>query len=872
MYTTSRYFALEEQAVKRAVILILWALALGVTACEGKSYEKETSELTGGWEFRRAGDELWRTATVPGCVHTDLLNNGLIGDPFYRMNEGALRWIEEADWEYRTSFYVRREVANRDNLELYLEGLDTYADVYLNDSLMLSANNMFRGWRVDCKNVIREGENDLRVYFHSPVMAQRRIQEASRYELPGGGKVFTRKAGYHYGWDWGPRLVTSGIWRPVYLTAWNGARITSLRIVQKSVTEEMAELAAVFEIESGVEQRASVSISAQGGIVGPASRDVVLRMGINVAELEFAIADPKLWWTNGLGEPHLYELIGVLRMRGRTIDRVRERIGIRTLALVTGKDAQGESFFFMLNGVPVFVKGANYIPQDSFLPLVTRERYESVINSAADAGMNMLRVWGGGVYERDCFYYLCDERGILVWQDFMFACAMYPGDERFLDNVRREAIEAVKRLRSHPCIALWCGNNEVDEGWHNWGWQNAFGYSKEERAEIWNSYETLFHELLPGIVETYDGGRPYWPSSPKYGRADPLSLREGDSHYWGIWHDEEPFEVFEERVPRFMSEFGFQSFPGFETVKRFTIPGDRNLESEVMRSHQKHPRGNRLIQNYMDRYYRTPKDFESFIYVSQLLQALAITTGIEAHRRGRPYCMGTLYWQLNDCWPVASWSSIDYYGNWKALHYFVKKAYRNVLASARRDGDTVSVHIVSDLPRPVDGELQLKLVDFTGEMLWHEELKVHVPSGSSKSYVRIGSKELLRGGTRNKLVLCAELRREEALLSRSLLYFVPPKDLDLTEPVIVKTLLPTEIRHRTELSPGLSGKKRYRIELSADVLVKNCYLTLEGIDGFFTNNYFDILPGDTVKVELITKERIDNLEGKIRTMSLVDTY
>ncbi len=863
--------------MKRAGILIacaLMILAAIITACEEKPSGKASIELTGDWEFRRAGEGVWHAADVPGCVHTDLLGNGLIDDPFYRSNEEALQWIEETGWEYRVSFSVGKEMAQRENVELCFAGLDTYADVYLNDSLVLSANNMFREWRIDCGWLIHEGENSLLLYFHSPVKVEKRIQKTSGIELPGGPKVFTRKAGYHYGWDWGPRFVTTGIWRRVHLTAWDGVRIVSLHLIQDDVSDESAEFTAVFEIEStgkrGAidskgerrtpdstgERHASISILSQDGMMRLSSRDVRLRKGINVVELAFAIPDPKLWWTNGLGTQHLYELIGEVRVGGAMVDRVRERIGIRTLALVTEKDTEGETFYFTLNGVPVFMKGANYIPQDSFIPRVTRERYESVMQSAVDAGMNMLRVWGGGVYESDLFYDLCDERGILVWQDFMFACAMYPGDEAFLDNVRREAIDNVRRLRNHPCIALWCGNNEVDEAWHNWGWQT--GYSKQERAEIWKNYEALFHELLPEIVEEHDYGRPYWPSSPKYGRADPLSLREGDAHYWGVWHDEEPFEVLEAKVPRFMSEFGFQSFPRLETIESFTAAQDRDLESEAMRAHQKHPRGNRLIKTYMERYYRIPEDFESFLYVSQLLQAIGVRTGIEAHRRNRPYCMGTLYWQLNDCWPVASWSSIDYFGNWKALHYHVKKAYSDVLVSPVMTGDTIDVFVVSDLPRPVAGSLRLELVDFSGNVLLQRTISARIPPGSSERWFRAESGGFLQGMDRTRIVLSAELWSGGELLSRNLLYFATPKGLDLPEAVIKKTIA--------------RAGQRYRIELSSDVLAKNCFLTLKGGNGYFTDNYFDILPGDTVEIELVTDATPDGIGERISVKSLADIY
>ncbi|UCF04160.1 MAG: glycoside hydrolase family 2 protein [bacterium] len=827
-------------------------------------------ELDRDWRFRKVGSGPWYPARVPGCVHTDLLANGLIEDPFYRDNEHALQWIENEDWEYETVIEADDRLLDNEGLELSFEGLDTYADVYLNDSLLLRTDNMFRRWRVPCGGHLWRGTNTLRISFRSPIEEALPVYRALGHELPGGSKVVTRKAGYHYGWDWAPRFVTSGIWRPAFLVAWDGARITDLQVFQSSLTGECATCSVTVEIESIVPQDCEVSISLGGtGDTGVTGCDVLekdsrgtvrrtarLAPGTNEVALNLEIPDPILWWTHDLGGQFLYTVKAELRLAGATVDAAERRVGLRTIEVVAEPDEDGETFYFRLNGVPVFMKGANLIPLDCFLDRVTPERYEALVRDATLANMNMLRIWGGGIYENDRLYDLCDEHGILVWQDFMFACAMYPGTDTFLANVAHEARHNIRRLRNHPCIALWCGNNEIDEAWHNWGWQA--GYNPAERATIRTGYEKLFLEILPGAVAAYDPGRFYWPSSPRFGRADPRSLTEGDAHYWGVWHDGEPFEVFDEKVGRFMSEYGFQSFPAFETVESFTLPTDRGIETAVMRSHQKHPRGNELILDYMNRYYRRPKDFTSFVYVSQLLQAEGIRRGIEAHRRATPYCMGSLYWQLNDCWPVASWSSIDYGGRWKALHYRVRELFEDVLLSVVEDGESISVHVVSDRLQTIAGTIEMQLLDFSGNLLWGDMVRVTVAERSSRSYARIAGITLLSGRDRRSLVFVASLYEGSSRVARSLHYFVPPKELELRAAAI-----------QTEIHPVHHG---YSIGLTTGKLAKNVYLSLEGAECSFSDNYFDLLPGEKILVSLVTEERHIDIPGRLRVTSLVDTY
>ncbi len=839
----------------------LTALVLGMLFVQPACVEPDTrgTELGKGWEFRQASKGPWRKAVVPGCVHTDLLANRVIGDPFFGTNEARLQWIESEDWEYRARLAAGPEIMAKERVELLFEGLDTYADVYLNDSLVVRADNMFRTWSVDCKGILRGGTNELRVRFRSPVKEVAERRRALGDELPGGPQVLARKAAYQYGWDFAPRFVTSGIWRPVRILAWNEARIADLWIVQRSVTDDRADLTARFEIDATAPRRAALEIREGGSPLARVETDLVA--GKNDVSLDFSVLKPRLWWTNGLGESHLYSIRGVLASEGAVIDQRERRIGIRTLELVREPDARGTSFFFKLNGVPVFMKGANYVPQDCFPSRVTRERYESLLGKAADAGMNMLRVWGGGIYENDLFYDLCDEKGILVWQDFMFACAMYPGDDAFLESVKGEAIDNVRRLRNHPCIALWCGNNEIDEGWHHWGWQRQYGYSSADSTKIWGDYRKIFLELLPGVVERYDGTRPYWPSSPSHGRAEPASLTEGDSHYWGVWHDGEPFAAFNEKIPRFMSEFGVESFPSLPAIMHFSRPGDWRLDSEVMVAHQKAARGDEILRSYMARDYRVPEDFRSFVYVSQLVQADAVKTAIEAERRAKPYCMGSLFWQLDDCWPGPSWSCIDYYGNPKAAYYRARDAMSNILVSPVLNGDSLLVYIVSDSSETVHGFLKLQLLDFSGKISWADLQQVEIPPSSSDLYFKLDTRIFLANVDSTKVVLSAEVLTRDKPLSRNLCYFVAPKDLDLPKPNFAPSFVPAEAGR-----PGgvLS------IRLSSKVFVKDVYLSMPGIEGYFDDNFFDMLPGTVVSVQFIPSERTDISGARVAVTSFAD--
>ncbi|HSD13046.1 MAG TPA: glycoside hydrolase family 2 protein [Flavobacterium sp.] len=771
------------------------------------------------WDFRKKGDVNWKPATVPGTVHTDLLNNKLIPNPFFGANEKQLQWIENEDWEYETSFTVSAKELGNKNIDLQFDGLDTYAEVFLNGTMVLKADNMFRTWKTAVKKHLKVGQNKLKVVFHSAVKKGKEEAKKLPYTLPGDEKIFTRKAQYQYGWDWGPRFVTAGIWKKVQLHFWNSAKIENLRYEQKSLSDAKAELLFIAELNCRKAGDYLLKINNK-------SASYSLKKGRNQLKISYEISNPKRWWSHGLGEAHLYPFTVSISQATKIIDTRGLNIGLRTLELVQEKDNIGKSFYFKLNGVPVFMKGANYIPPDSFLPRAKDSVYKSIVKNAVDANMNMLRVWGGGVYADDAFYDECDKNGILVWQDFMFACAMYPGDKNFLNSVKQEVVDNVNRLQNHPSLAIWCGNNENDEGWHNWGWQKQYKYSEKDSASIWHDYKKLFHELIPKTLDSLLSKEKnlYWPSSPSIGWGRKESLLQGDSHYWGVWWGMEPFEIYKKKVGRFMSEYGFQGMPALETFKTFADVNDLNFTSDAVKNHQKHPTGYQTIQTYMERDYKIPTKFEDYIYVSQLLQAEGMKTAIEAHRRAKPYCMGTLYWQLNDCWPVTSWSSVDYFGNWKAFHYQAKRSFEQVLISVAEEDNQYKVYVINDELKPKKGKLQLEVVDFKGKNLWYSSLEVMIEANTSKAYYSIAKKEFENFNPK-QIVFSVKLSTVDAVVNSALYYFDKPKELQLYKPKIT-------ITHLTDDT----------IEVTTDVLAKNVFLFSD--KGHFSDNYFDLLPNE----------------------------
>ena len=813
--------------------IILLCLFFSCLVIAQTSYRNLSAE---NWSFNKQNDSRKYKATIPGTVHTDLFENKLIPDPFFGANEKELQWIENENWEYETNFYISATELKNQNIDLEFEGLDTYATVYLNGKVMLEADNMFRKWTVPTKSVVKVGANHLKIIFHSAVAKGKADAKNLPYTLPENERIFVRKAQYQFGWDWGPRFVTAGIWQKVQLKLWNSAKIENLRYEQKVLNAEVAKLDFIFTIDVKKAGKYKIKTTSK-------SVSCQLKKGLNVVTFPVEVQKPKLWWSNGLGKAHLYDFSFSLEQNGTSIDKKDLKIGLRTIELIQEKDVVGTGFAFKLNGKMVFMKGANFIPPDSFLPRVSDSTYHALVENAKRANMNMLRIWGGGVYPDEAFYEACDANGILVWQDFMFACAMYPGDKAFVENVKQEAIYQINRLQNHASLAIWCGNNENDEGWHNWGWQKQHKYSKSDSTKIWNDYKKVFHQVLPNALDSLVAKNKniYWSSSPSIGWGRKESMTQGDSHYWGVWWGKEPFEIYKEKVPRFMSEYGFQGMPNLETLKKVVAEKDLNLNSESLKNHQKHPIGNETIREYMERDFQVPDKFEDYVYVSQLLQAAGMKTAMEAHRRAKPYNMGTLYWQFNDCWPVTSWSSLDYYGNWKAFHYQAKRSFENILISVNEEDDKYKVYLINDNFENYSNLLTLELLSFDGKSLWKNLKEISVAENSSSVEYEISKVEFSKFDL-DRAVLNIKFKNESANY-----FFAKAKDLKLGKPAI-------QIRNIDEST----------IEVSTDVLAKSIFLSSAN-EVFFDDNYFDLLPRERRIIKL--SKPMDSLKVK----SLFDT-
>ena len=836
-------------------------------SCNSSS-SKKSRILNDKWTFKCTSDSIWRPATVPGTVHTDLLNNNVIENPFFRINEHNLQWIDKENWEYKTSFFISENDIKFQNINLNFNGLDTYSTVYLNDSLLFSSENMFLRYFVDVKRNVKVGENSLKVVFKSPIKEGIKKHDSTDYIVPVSGNdlanigkvkedkkvsIFSRKAPYHFGWDWGPRLVTSGIWRPIELKLWNGPVISDIHINQIAI-DDVAKMIANIEVSS--DKNNSVLLDLFVNQEKVIQQKGIVKKGKNEISIPFQIENPKRWWPNGMGEQVLYD-VKIKVSTANSIDSNTLKIGLREIELVQKPDSIGAAFYFKINGIPTFAKGANYIPQDVFLPRVNMEKYKHILSSAKAANMNMIRVWGGGVYESDLFYDLCDSLGLMVWQDFMFACSMYPDNKAFFNSISQEAIDNVRRLRNHPSVVLWCGNNEVLSAWKRWGWEKEAinNQSKEIAAVLWKTYETIFHEILPNTVHKYSPQTPYWSASPSASKGVKSSNFSGDMHYWGVWWGGEPFSAYENQIPRFMSEYGFQSFPEYNSVKKYTNETDHSIYSDVMKSHQRSSIGNKTIEKYLLRNYNKPKNFESFLYVSQLLQGYGIRLGAEAHRRNRERCMGSLYWQLNDCWPVASWSSIDYYGNWKALHYEIKKAFSNVIVSHNIDGDTLSCYLVSDSVNPFDGKLMVGVLDFNGMEIKSFKKNVKVTPNSSVKEFKISIKDF----DKSTSFIKASLYSKNKIIAASNYFLTPFKLLNLKKPDIEFEII--------------KNSDEFELIFESNFLAIDVFLSLEK-DCSFSDNYFDLIPGETKRVFLKIDEEIDEkyLYKNLKIVTLADTY
>ncbi len=798
------------------------------------------------WKFKDPASNTWYPAKVPGNVFTDLIAAKKIPHPFYDTNEDSVQWVSHIDWQYQSfPFDVVEQKLKLKNIILQFPGIDGEADIYLNDEKILHVDNYYRSWEVPVEGKLKPKGNVIDIKFTSPEKTTDERAEKYGFTPPGDKRVFLRKPPFHWGWDWGPKLAGVGILAQPKLIIFEDAYFEAIRFETKSLSSAEAEMEAIISINSNVKDKAEIQISSGNEVW--TIQELTLKPGENEYRLSFKLAFPKLWWTHNLGKPYLYPVDAQIFVGSSTKAlKQKTKVGVRTIELLSEIDELGQEFKFSLNGKDVFMKGANYIPQSPFQAEVSSNDYKELIDDARRSGMNMLRVWGGGIYENNEFYDRCDQSGILVWQDFMFACAMYPGDREFLDNVKKEAEEQVKRLSGHPCLALWCGNNEIAEGWARWGWKN--GLKTDQLAKLEQAYRQIFKTILPETVSENTTLK-YWESSPMLGRGDPEHQFKGDAHYWGVWHDAEPFENFNTKVPRFMSEYGFQSMPSLNTWDKYIENEDIKLESDAIQMHQKHPRGNSLMTEYLKRWYDEPSEFEDFIFLSQATQAHGIKMGIEAHRRFRPTCMGTLYWQFNDCWPAASWSSRDVEGRWKALQFAVKRAYSNVILSCIESKDSLAIYAVNDSAHVMEGRLSIKLINIGGDVIWSQDSKAEIGASGVNLLSSLPLKEIKKLYALHKAFLSIEFEDKVYGKFSTHHFFNAPKDAELvdTAPAVFAETTPNG----------------YELTIISETLIRDCWIEWKG-DGKLSDNFFDVLPFEPKVIQVIQAENSDEAEFDVK--------
>lgn len=810
---------------------LLWGLTLMLVMASCSQHQGVIEQpLTEGWTL--SGDTLnihEMPVAVPSVVQQNLYEAKQIPHPYLGTVENELLWISDHPWTYSTRFNVDRKTLEKDVVELVFEGIDTYASVTLNGQKLFDADNQFRTWKRDVKTILKPLDNVLIVDFPRYDSIQQALYDRHTPRLPERYAV-SRKAPYQHGWDWAPKYKNIGLWKPVKLRAWSEARLENAYVVTEKANAELASLALHLDVNSTSMNEGVVELLAEGRLIQ--SFTLPMGQGTQHKVFRFNIDDPRLWWPNEMGEQPLYDFDVSLKAKGKLLDRKHIRTGIKTVEMVQEPDEKGFSFYFKVNGEPMYARGANYVPEEMIETWINADNTLSLLRQAKEAHFNMLRVWGGGIYPADDFFNICDSLGILVWEDFMYAGTMYPYDSIFLENATTEALEQVKRLASHPSLALWCGGNELSEGYYNWGWQQSLGWTVEEDQAIKAGYDRLFEEILPAVVSTFDGTRPYWPSSPSKGWGRPESLTQGDVHYWGVWWGELPYEVYREKVGRFNSEYGYQSYPDYSTLQKTALGEPLSKDSKVIAAHQKHARGTRQIDDFIMKYYPYSADFERYVYLSQLSQAFGMEIAIEAHRTAKPYNMGTLYWQLNDAWPVTSWSSIDYYGRPKALQYKLKTLFAPVLLSF--DSNDSQVFVTSDLRQALDGVMTVTVNDFYGKQLFEQQVAVSVGANQNRKFYVEGLHECLAQVDPSQVYLKLSLVEGSTLMAERYAYLVVPKDLNLPEPHFSVTLID-------------EGSQCW-VEVTSDVFAKDVQVCCPTAPGVFSDNFFDLEPGTTRRV------------------------
>ncbi len=825
----------------------------------------QTCTLNGTWQLSAGHRSLESVdMQIPGTVLSGLLAAGKIKDPFYRTNEDATRALFWKDYVFTRTFDVDEELLAQQHIVLVCEGLDTLAEISINGTFLAKTDNIHRTWKFQAKKLLHPGKNEIQIVFRSVL----RFIEDYPYEahkkinyIPCGsmkGNQLLRKAHSMFGWDWGPQTIDAGIFRDIYLQGYSHARIEDIRIHQQHAKNVSVQTSITLS-ESVPGQKLCVELS-EDGADKPLQTKLCKTNADGVAAVDFVIENPKLWWPNDYGDQPLYIVrTTLLDEDGTSLESITRRIGLRTLTISQEKDEWGNEFAFCVNGVKIFTRGGNYIPDDCLYTRITEKKLDYILESCRRAHFNCVRVWGGGYYPSDAFYDLCDEKGLIVWQDLMYACNVYDVTDAFAENCRQETYDNVRRLRHHASLGLWCGNNEIESAWDHWGdFQKETPYLRAD-------YIRLFEEVLPKAVQEADGETFYWHSSPSSGGCfdNPDDANRGDTHYWDVWHGQKPFTDYRKYFFRFCSEFGFQSFPCAKTVNSFTLEDDRNIFSRVMESHQKNDAANGKMLYYLSENLRYPKDLTHLLYASQVLQGMAIKYGVDHWRRNRGRCMGTLYWQINDDWPAPSWSSIDYFGRWKALHYMAQKFYAPHAVSMTLEDHRCHVYFSNESFETTEYSLTLSIRDLSGNVLETYETKGNSPAFSAieTAVVDICSWE----DQKDDVFLEAVIHTKDQKVLKDVETLVPYKYLNLKNPVIS-----TEAKETNDA---------FILHISSDCFAPFVALDFDDADVIFSDNFFH-LTDKTVQDIIVKKEDIlqghfenaEDFRKRLQILSLGTSY
>lgn len=813
----------------------------------------KTIELKGDWSLKNRAGNYALTATVPGDTHTALLTAGKIPDPFWARNELDLQWIGREDWIYERSFEVTAELLDAPSLFLHIDSLDTVATIFVNDKELTRTKNAFVGYRFEVKSFLRAGTNQIRIEIEAPELAALAENKKMAYPIPmnyfpvqSPHRNLLRKTQCHGGWDWGPSLMVSGIYGEIYIGATSLGRIDYVYTDQEHDATGV-DLTVTCEVQSPAGGASTYEVQLGEQIV---RMDVQLQSGLNVLQQKIRIASPKLWWPNGYGEQALYNL--TVRVGG---DTRAKKIGFRTIEVDQTQDERGQAFTFVVNGVPIFAKGACWVPADALPQRQTVEAMDDLLTSAVQAHMNMIRVWGGGQYEPDAFFDLCDEKGLLVWQDFMFTCALYPSTKEFLNLVRAEVTHQAKRLRDHASLALWCGSNE------NLGALNWYDEPKANRDRYVIDYDLLVEGAVGDTIRELDPKRLYWPCSPCAGSRDFTDCwntdNRGDMHCWFVWGEDKSFDKYLTINPRFLSEFGFQSFPSMELIRTFAPEDQLNASSPVMDHHERVPYANMRFHEQFARYFRYPDKFENFVFATQIQQAFGLKIAIEHFRRLRPLCMGSLYWQLNDVWPVTSWASIEYGGKWKPLQYLIKRLYAPVLISVRQTATEVEIWVDNDQQVSLNGIVDLSVMTFNGKALSSEKLPVTVAASTSLCVAKYPLTDLTP--KLDEAFLAVELKAGE-IVAHNDHFFTEYKKCTLPKVEIAMQVV--------------AAGEGFHVTLQTDFPAFWVTVNAERIRGEFDDNSFALLPGRSRTLTFQPKEKVtlEQFKSRLTVSHLRNTY